>query len=443
MRGLQALDSFPRRSRLTLLRRFTLLSLGTTLAVGVLFGTITARLVENFALRRQARATAAHVLELAGSRLAFQDFLSSESPPRTEFVRAMRDLVGRADIVHVTLWDRRGRILYSDDYQASRQTSPPQASLRLALDGQLQWRLLAAAGNTDPGTPVLEVFVPVLASGMPEPVAVYQVIATLSDLAPALARLIWSVQISVVLGVLILYAALFTIVRAASGDLNRKESALRWAFVGIIRSLVNALDARDMATAHHSTRVAERALAIARGMGLSETATNEVQVAAFLHDVGKIGIRDDLLTKQGPLTAEERATMQQHTVFGYDILDPVSIPDAIKLAVRHSHERWDGRGYPDGLAGERIPLAARIIAVADAYEALTTHRPYRPARSPQEATEEIRRNAGTQFDPHVVDAALRTWHQDAGEDVHVTSAKDATVAWGSAQSQRVGGASRL
>lgn len=210
-----------------------------------------------------------------------------------------------------------------------------------------------------------------------------------------------------------LYAVLFGIVRAASADLERKESSLRWAFIGIIRSLVNALDVRDMATAHHSSRVAENAVMIARALGLDEAAVNEVQVAGFLHDVGKIGIRDDLLSKEGPLTEEEREMMQRHPVFGYDILDPVSIPEEIKLAVRHSHERWDGRGYPDGLAGERVPLAARIIAVADAYEALTTERPYRPAQSPRNAVEEILRSAGTQFDPKVVDAALRMWKKAA------------------------------
>jgi HD-GYP domain-containing protein (c-di-GMP phosphodiesterase class II) len=260
---------------------------------------------------------------------------------------------------------------------------------------------------------MLDTLIPVIASGNPEPVAFLKVVSDLSDLSPALARVIWSVQISVVLGVLMLYAALFTIVRRASGDLDRSESALRWAFVGIIRSLVNALDARDMATAHHSSRVAENAVTIARTMGLPEHAVHEVQAAAFLHDVGKIGISDDLLTKEGPLTPREREIMERHTAYGHAILEPVAIADAIKLAVRHSHERWDGRGYPDGLAGEAIPLAARIIAVADAYEALTSDRPYRAARSSEDALQEIARNAEGQFDPKVVDAALRMWNQAA------------------------------
>jgi len=321
----------------------------------------------------------------------------------------MRELVGKANIVHVTLWSDRARILYSDEPQAPDRTPAVETDIGRALKGQLQWSLRPVRQATRGGGPVMEVLIPVMVSGMPQPVAVYQVLADLSGLAPALARLIWSVQISVVLSVLVLYAALFTIVRAASGDLEGKESALRWAFTGIIRSLVNALDVRDMATAHHSSRVAEHAVKIARAMRIPEATVNEVQVAAFLHDVGKIGIPDHILLKPDALTEEERAIVERHAALGYDILDPVAIPEGIKLAVRHSHERWDGRGYPDGLAGDAIPLAARIVAVVDAYEALTTDRPYRSARPPRKAMEEIKLSAGTQFDPQVVEAALRVW----------------------------------
>lgn len=436
-KNFRALVSFPRPSRGTLLRRFTLLSLGTTIVVGAVFGVVTARLVESFAVHQQARATADHVLELAGSRLAVEDFLQTPRSRKSQFERAMRDLSGRADIVHVTVWSRQGAVLYDDDHPTFERTRPAESRLRLALAGQLQWQLIPPRVGATNKTPLLEVFIPVVVSGMPEPVAVYQVFSDLSVMAPALARLIWSVQVSVVLGVLMLYAALFAIVRAASADLDRKESALRHAFIGIIRSLVNALDVRDMATAHHSSRVAENGVMIAREMTLSEAAVIEVQVAGILHDVGKIGIPDDLLSKEGPLTVKEREMIQRHTVLGYDILDPVSIPEGIKLAVRHSHERWDGCGYPDGLAGEQIPLAARIISVADAYEALTTDRPYRSAQSPRDAVAEIKRNAGTQFDPKVVDAALRVWKMPAARG-SAGSDSDGKTGHPSARSQRAG-----
>ncbi len=370
---------------------------------------MTARLVESFALRQQARATADQVMELAVSRLSLEDFLLSTPDTRSHVEQAMRELVRKANIIHVILWSNRAKILYSDEPQSPGRTLGGKADIGRALEGQLQWFLRPAQKATRGGGPVLEVLLPVMVSEMRQPVAVYQIFKDLSGLAPALARLIWSVQVSVVLGVLVLYAALFTIVRAASGDLERKESALRWAFIGIIRSLVNALDVRDIATAHHSSRVAELAVKIARAMRLPEATISEVQVAAFLHDVGKIGVPDHILSKPDALTKEDWAIVEQHTILGYDILDPVAIPEGIKLAVRHSHERWDGRGYPDGLAGDAIPLVARIIAVVDAYEALTTDRPYRAAQQPRKAMEEIKRSAGTQFDPKVVEAALRVW----------------------------------
>lgn len=185
--------SFPRPARATLLRRFTLLSLGTTILVGVVFGVITGHLVENFALRRQARTTADHVLEVTRSRLVVEDFLSSSPARRSQFERAIRDLPGKTDIIHVTVWGREGEALYSDDRLKSKPTVPAEPYLKLALVGQLQWQLVGAREGSQSNAPLLEVFVPVVVAGIPHPVAVYQVRSDLADLAPALARLIWSV----------------------------------------------------------------------------------------------------------------------------------------------------------------------------------------------------------------------------------------------------------
>ncbi len=405
--SLQTLDLSSPASGLSLLRRFTLLSLGTTLAVGVLFGTLTARLVEDFGLRRQAQATATRVLEVSSERLVLQDFRLPPAARRTQYEVAVQHLIGKIGITHVTVWNRQGELLYSDAGWSPGGAVPPPPLLSAALEGQLQWQRPGAGPGEHSTSPQLEVFIPVVAAGIPRPVAVYQVRSDLTDLAPALTRLKWSVEVSVVLGVLFLYVALFSIVRTASRDLGRQQAELQSTFLGIIRSLVTALDARDMATGQHSSHVGENAMAIARAMKLSGTALKEVQVAGFLHDIGKIGIPDGILTKQGPLTPDEWAIMKRHTVYGYDILGPVPMAEGIKLAVRHSHERWDGRGYPDGLAGTQIPLAARVVFVADAFEAMRTDRPYRLAMSFETAIEEIKRCAGTQFDPEVVDAFLQ------------------------------------
>jgi len=368
---------------------------------------VAARIATDYALRRQAHAFAMYVSEFAAPRLVPSDFLSPARASRAQFEFTLRSLIGKANIVHITVWNQRGEVLYSDNADDVGTAQPVSGPIQQALGGRLNWRFVPSDGGPATGARRMEVFVPVVVSADTRPVAVYHVVSDLADLEPTLIRLTWVMRASVVVGVLLLYLLLFTIVAQASRDLENKQWTLRQAFIGIIRSLANALDARDMPTAHHSSRMAEYCEAIAREMDLDEDLVGEVQVAALLHDIGKIGIPNELLSKNGSLTPEEWEIMRRHPVMGYEILAPVPIPDSIKLAVRHSHERWDGTGYPDGLAGEEIPIAARVIAVADAYEAIVTDRPYRRARSPLRAMEEIQAGAGSRFDPEVAAAFLR------------------------------------
>jgi|GEM_PF-875614 len=173
-----------------------------------------------------------------------------------------------------------------------------------------------------------------------------------------------------------------------------------------LRALLAAVNARDSYTAMHSREVVTLARGVARELGLDETATSEVQHIALLHDLGKIAIPDAILRKPGPLTSHEQTLMRQHPVVGAQILG--SMPELAHLApaVRAEHERWDGGGYPDGLAGEEIPIASRIALVCDAYHAMTSNRPYRRAMSASAARDEIRREAGAQFCPHAAAALL-------------------------------------
>jgi HD-GYP domain-containing protein (c-di-GMP phosphodiesterase class II) len=269
----------------------------------------------------------------------------------------------------------------------------------------------------------LEVLIPVFVPGATGPVAVYDVVSKLADLRPALAQLRRSLWTSIVLGVLLLYAMLFSLVHQASGDLVRQQAQLGEALLGTIHSLAKAVDARDSATGDHSSRVAEYAEGIAGALSLSPLEIRQARAVGFLHDVGKIGIPDAILNKPGPLTAEERLRIEKHPVGGYEILRPVPIPEPVKLGVRHSHESWDGSGYPDGLSGNEIPLLARVVAVADAYEALTTARRYHEAWTPEAAVEEIRRCSGRQFDPQVVEAFLTIWAKCPGQTAEEPSSE--------------------
>jgi len=159
--------------------------------------------------------------------------------------------------------------------------------------------------------------------------------------------------------------------------------------------------------------MAEYAMATAREMRLSMYDSQVVRYAAILHDIGKIGVSDYILSKPGDLTKEEKKKMQKHSQIGADIVTQIdSFKEASKL-VYHHHERYNGQGYPEGLRGEDIPLGARIIAVVDAYDAMTSRRPYRKAYSREEAVAELKKNIGTQFDGKVVEAFLRVIERDA------------------------------
>jgi putative nucleotidyltransferase with HDIG domain len=164
-----------------------------------------------------------------------------------------------------------------------------------------------------------------------------------------------------------------------------------------LEALSATVDARDTYTAGHSRRVAASAAVIARELGLSGSDLDLLEQAALLHDIGKIGVPDAVLLKEGPLTAAEWVLMRSHAEEGARIIERLGYLDAVVPAIRHHHERIDGRGYPDGLLGDEIPLAARIIHVADALDAMTTKRLYRDERSFEDALEEIRRGRGTDF----------------------------------------------
>lgn len=173
-----------------------------------------------------------------------------------------------------------------------------------------------------------------------------------------------------------------------------------------IRSLAHALEARDSYTKGHSERVMLYALQIAEVMGISETERKIIGHASLLHDIGKIGIADAILNKTVPLTSEDRRMIENHPIFGDTIIGPLRFLESVQRLVRHHHERFDGSGYPDKLVGEAIPMGARIIAVADSYDAMTSDRPYRKSLDKEVALAEIRGGAGKQFDPEVVRAFL-------------------------------------
>jgi putative nucleotidyltransferase with HDIG domain len=183
--------------------------------------------------------------------------------------------------------------------------------------------------------------------------------------------------------------------------------------VALLSTLSRAIEARDPLTRGHSTRVTEIAEAIARRLGWDEERLELLQVGGPLHDVGKLGVSDEVLAKPGPLDEDELAQIREHPKLGARILFRVAALRGALPYVLYHHERWDGNGYPTGRAGEEIPLEARVLAVADAFDAMTSDRPYRPALDREEALAEVARCSGTQFDPEIVRIFLELFAEEA------------------------------
>jgi putative nucleotidyltransferase with HDIG domain len=187
---------------------------------------------------------------------------------------------------------------------------------------------------------------------------------------------------------------------------EKQSIKIRASFINSVTSLAYALEAKDKYTSGHSQRVTDMAVAIARKLDLPKENIEKIKLAGLLHDIGKIGVREAILNKAGTLTDEEFQHVKRHCEKGDRILSPIVEDEDISRMVRHHHEHWDGKGYPDGLSGQQIPQGARVLSVADAYDAMTSERPYRKAMNRDEARAEITRFAGSQFDPGIVNAFL-------------------------------------
>ena len=206
----------------------------------------------------------------------------------------------------------------------------------------------------------------------------------------------------------------------AADDIERRDLEARSVRCQIeassVLALIAALDARDSYSAEHSEALVELTQGVARRLGLDEEQASEVKWMALLHDIGKVGVPDAVLLKPGPLDESEWALMRRHPEIGARIVAEVEGLSHMAPAILADHERWDGLGYPLGLAGEAIPIASRITFACDAYHAMVSDRPYRAAMSHANAVEELRRNSGTQFDPRVVEALLDVFNAGRRDD---------------------------
>lgn len=403
---------------LTLLQRFTIASAAVTVVLAVVFSSVIVWVIGAVAVREQARNASEVVLKTIAPQLKEADFAGPFPTDRQALLDSLLKAHGVSDQVgRIRLWHADGRLLYSN---ATEPKELRTAGVDLTTEaGKMAYVerqdraepagsvVLRWVRSLFPAQVAMRSFVPVQFKGDPKPIAVFEVFYDLTRFHQQFSYVDRTVWTAVPLGFVLLYASVFALVRNASRRLQKQQVDLIASHLGTIQSLAAAIDVKDWYTGEHSKTVADLAALVARALKLSAEEVEDVRIVASLHDLGKIGVPDAILWKPGPLDPDELLIMRKHAERSFEILMKAQVSDRVKLAVRSVHERWDGKGYPDGLAGETIPLISRVIAVVDAYEAMTSDRAYRKALPQKEALERLKRGAGSQFDPLIVEVFVR------------------------------------
>ncbi|HET6319232.1 MAG TPA: HD domain-containing phosphohydrolase [Chloroflexota bacterium] len=432
-------------SRLSLLSQFSLVSFLLMLAIAVALAYGIQYSLEQNALQQEAESAASQVATILDPNLEPRDLSEPLGAERYAQIDALiRRNVLRDHIVRVKIWSRDGTLLYADDQQYVGQRFEIEDELAEALAGHVgsdisQLDKAENASERGQYDQLLEVYVPLRPMSTAQVAGAYEIYHDLILLEPRIAAMRNFVWFSVGAGFLILYGSLFTLVRNASRELVRRNAEnarlfreLTAAYDHTLDALAAALDARDKETEGHSRRVVAYTLALAHLMQVCPDDIATLRRGALLHDIGKIGVPDSILRKPGALDEAEWVIMRQHPQWGERILSGIPFLQSAAEIVCTHQERWDGKGYPSGLSGESIPLGARIFAVADTLDAITSDRPYRAARSYDVACREIVQARGTQFDPGVVEAFLKvpetTWLQLRAQSL-VTGGAPALQPW--------------
>jgi hypothetical protein len=434
---------FLRPERFTLLQRFALTSLVVVVLLGLTLAYFLGRSVEDTALGA-ARQTAYDTLHgplvsslrpedlrrpMTGSRFAeFDQFI-------TRSIKSDRTL-------RVKIWSTNGTVIYSDAHAIVGKRFPLEPDLAAALHGKLVSDVssLNEAENSDDrglgASKLLQVYIPISFKRGGPIVGAFEIYQTYAPVADAIASLQRMAYAMVAGGLLVLYLLLFGVVRRGSSTIVAQQKQLRQytekleqSYRQTIASLGAAVESRDAPTELHSQRVTQLALALGRWLGLPEAELRDLENGALLHDVGKIGISDLILLKPGRLTEYERTQMMRHPEIGYWMLKEVTFLEGALPLILHHHEKWNGAGYPHRLRGEEIPRVARLFAVIDAYDAITSDRPYRAGASHDVAIATLRRDSGTHFDPAMV-AAFEEMVRRQPEMIQPYRAASPEKAWG-------------
>jgi len=410
-----------------LLLRFSLIGLVVTVAMAAALGYFIQRQLVDGALQSATELAVTQVAALVRPDITADDIASPFSPQLHARLDAVaRRILGSGDIVRMKIWNRDGVVIYSDEDTEVGYRDAHNTGLAEAISGRPTGELASLSGSEHAverkwGS-LLEIYIPLRATDSDQILGAYEVYHTTTSLDRRVGEIRRTIALGVFGGFGVLYLALFGVVLGAARRLVRHTRANRrlthevtQAYDDAIEGWGRALDLRDHETEGHSQRVTEMAVEMARQWGMSRTEIVDVRRGALLHDIGKMGVPDEILNKPGSLTEDEWVIMRAHTDYAREMLQGLGfLGRALDIPVHH-HERWDGTGYPDGLAGEEIPLSARIFAVADVWDALSNDRPYRRAWPTERVVGHLVEGAGSHFDPDAVQTFLEVMRARGAE----------------------------
>lgn len=406
-------------------QKFALWSLVLMAAFALVLGWLVTSRIEQIYINGAVRtAQAIASAGIAGEFVGVDSKSGLSRAERESFDTIVSENLSHADIFAVKLWNADGVLLYSSDSsdQIGRSFSG-DFEVSAALGGETVTEVVRDADDENANQfahegQFVEVYAPIIDARSGDTIGIFEVYQSYAPILTEMRTTNMIVWAAILAGTSLAYLIQIGMVRALADKLSATEAQvgsinarletslqdLEDYSLGTLQALVSAVDAKDSYTASHSLSVTDYSVAIGRRLHLSAEELQDLERASLLHDVGKIGIPESVLLKPARLTAEEFEHVKQHSESGAQIIESIPFLRALVPVVRHHHEHWNGGGYPAGLEGEKIPRLARILTVADAFDAMTSDRPYRPGMRLAAARQEISRFRGIQFDPEVVDA---------------------------------------
>lgn len=328
------------------------------------------------------------------------------------------------NISDIRIWRLDGKLMYSNDKTLIGNLILEDEHFEPPMVNEVHYKLIEINNNdeyykAELGSELIKIYLPIKHEG--ETKGIFEVYRSFSSSRDNINRGVGNILFILVIGFFLLYFFLLKVIYTSSNklviqnteimnksmELSDSYKKLNNLYHAMVRSLSNAIDARDKYTSGHSQRVADQTVLFARYLNLEESIVSRLEIAALLHDIGKLGVSEQIINKAGKLTEDEFNSIKEHPVIGEKIIEDIEELQGVLDVLKYHHERYDGKGYPSGLSGKNIPYFARIVTITDSYDAMISHRPYRKGFSQSFALEEIINNAGTQFDPDLAKSFIQ------------------------------------